>query len=84
MNLNIISKIPVDKQSHFFSGAMLGFAVALFLGYGWGLIVVIVAGTVKEFLDSLGFGTPDVYDFVATLSGGLFMCVCYLIAMYVK
>jgi len=48
---------------------MLG--VSLFGGWVTGLVIAVAAGLLKEAYDSLGFGTPDRWDAVATIGGGL-------------
>tara|TARA_B110000908_G_scaffold52171_1_gene63697 strand:- start:108 stop:284 length:177 start_codon:yes stop_codon:yes gene_type:complete len=35
----------------------------------WAFIVAVLIGAAKEARDKLGYGTPDVWDFVATAVG---------------
>ena len=60
-----------DKQLHFLGGVVLTLSVSLFFGSITGLVVATMAGLVKEAYDSLGFGTPDKWDAIATIAGGL-------------
>lgn len=62
---------PLDKQSHFWAGAAIG---STMVAYGFDpLISFVVAsaiGALKEVWDKVsGTGTPDKWDFVATVVG---------------
>jgi len=61
--------IPLDKQLHFYSGGMLA-ALAWPFGVVLALLIVVVAAIGKEVRDSMGYGTPDAWDAVATILGG--------------
>ncbi len=65
-------KIPKDKVGHFVVGA--GIALTL-RGCGlapWqALGMSSLAGILKEVTDMTGRGTPDFWDLVATILGGL-------------
>jgi hypothetical protein len=61
--------MAVDKQLHFFSGGMLG-GLLYPLGLPLGLLILIVVAVSKEVRDSLGYGTPEVLDAIATIAGG--------------
>jgi len=74
--------IPLDKQAHFWSGLALMLSASLFFGWGIGLCITVVAGLAKEWFDSLGYGTPDVWDIVATLSGSILGAILYLVKSY--
>ena len=63
--------MPIDKKAHFWSGMALCLSISLFFGATIGLFAAIAAGVAKELLDRLGFGTPDIWDAVATACGGL-------------
>ena len=67
----MLNKIPIDKQAHFLSGIAICLAVSLFFSPLIGLTTAIVLGALKEALDSFGYGTDDVWDFVATALGGV-------------
>ena len=63
-------KLPLDKQAHFWSGAAIAASVTLYTGLPWlaiTLCALVAAG--KELRDSMGYGTPDKWDFVATVAG---------------
>jgi hypothetical protein len=62
--------IALDKQAHFWAGAAIS---GLMVAYGIFPVVAFlvssfVAGA-KEVYDSLGYGTPDKWDFVVTVLG---------------
>ena len=54
-------------------------ATSLFFGWVIGLCVAVVAGLAKEWYDSLGHGTPDVWDAVATSTGSVLGAILYVI-----
>lgn len=58
-----------DKQAHVFAGAAIAATIALYLNPVLGLAAGILAGLAKELLDRMGYGTPDVKDFIATALG---------------
>lgn len=61
--------MTLDKQAHFFAGAAIASAVALYLDPPAGLAAGIIAGALKEVYDRMGYGTPDIRDFIATALG---------------
>jgi hypothetical protein len=64
-------KIENDKKSHFIVGFSIAVVISmLFHNVYYGLIASIIAGASKEILDMSGSGTPDFFDFVATVLGG--------------
>ena len=63
--------IPKDKIYHAAAGAIASAVVFCVTSNPWlGLAAAVVAGVAKEFWDSKGHGTVDVWDFVATTAGG--------------
>ena len=72
--------VSLDKQAHFYAGLSICLAVSLFSGSITGLVVSVCAGLAKEAYDSLGFGTVDKWDAVATIVGGLLGFVLILIS----
>ena len=62
--------IPIDKQAHFYSGLALCLAVSLFFSPVVGLLASLAAAIAKEVWDSMGNGTLDPLDFLATAIGG--------------
>ena len=65
-------KVQIDKITHTLAGAAIAAAML-----PWGVILammaVIVAAVGKELWDAQGHGTPDVYDALATVIGGVLM-----------
>lgn len=69
-----LGSIPKDKHLHFIAGALivaLCASVKGFAPYAWG--AGVVAGALKEFYDSRGYGSVEVLDFAATTAGALTM-----------
>jgi len=72
--------MPLDKQAHAWAGLAIMLSVSLFGGWAIGLAAAFVAAIGKEVIDSMGFGTPDPWDAVATIAGGIVGTVLYLTA----
>lgn len=72
-----LNAIPSDKIYHCLTGVIL-FAIGNLVGYG--LLVAIVGAIGKEIYDYLhkDTHTPDVWDAVATILGGLLGYIIYL------
>jgi len=68
--------VPLDKQAHFVTGAVVGLFGFLILGY-YSLILVALIAAVKEGYDYLHKDnhTCDFFDFLATVLGGVFILV---------
>ena len=64
--------MQLDKITHALAGAAIA-AALLPLGVTPALLAVIVAAVGKELWDAQGHGTPDVYDAMATVIGGVLM-----------
>ena len=67
--------VPLDKQAHFLSGAILATAILLVTGSASvSFVSVSLIACLKEVYDLLHKDkhTPDVWDWVATTIGGLF------------
>ena len=63
--------VPLDKQAHFNSGAILAFVSYFFIGC-WSLLVVALIALAKEAYDyNHPNHTADVWDWVATVLGGV-------------
>ena len=60
----------IDKLAHFLAGAAIA---ALCVAYGTPPMVSFVAASIvagaKEVWDRMGYGTPDIWDFAATVAG---------------
>ena len=64
--------VPLDKQAHFFTGAIGGFIVTYFLGFVGGVAVITILAFAKEAYDAHNTGhTSDVWDWVATTLGAI-------------
>ena len=63
--------VPLDKQAHFSSGAILAFVAYFVIGY-WALLLVSIVAGAKEWYDYKHPGhTADFYDWVATVLGAI-------------
>ena len=66
--------IPLDKQAHFLAGYAISLTVGL-INPAIGLILSVVLGALKEWWWDKNhplIHTVDVWDFIATASGGVF------------
>lgn len=70
---------PQDKLQHFIVGVLV-YAAAHFLGIWVGLIAVVVAAVGKEIFDWFHKEnhTPDPWDAIVTIAGGVVGFVCGL------
>jgi len=70
--LNLFSKIPCDKLGHIVAGLFI-YAVLHFITPIFGLAMVIIAAIGKEIYDAAHKDkhTPDFWDAIATIIGGL-------------
>ena len=60
----------IDKVAHFGVGYIV--ATILPIPAMWGVIIAVAVGAFKEYWDwKSKKGTPDIWDFVATVGGGL-------------
>jgi hypothetical protein len=76
--LSKLNSIPSDKVAHFASGSVL-FALCLpFIAPSNALVLVILAGLLKELYDARhkDTHTPDIWDAVATALGGTLGYFC--------
>lgn len=69
-------RIPRDKQLHLIAGFGIG-SLALLHPFLW--TAVPLAAVVKELRDLRGHGTPEVWDAVATIAGGLPWLIIFII-----
>lgn len=61
-----------DKLYHFFVGAWLGFfLINISPFYGFGAVILIALGKEIVWDDWMKKGTPELWDFVFTVMGGL-------------
>lgn len=65
--------IPLDKQAHFFAGGFVFAITAPHIGLALATVAVLVAAFGKEIYDYMhqDCHTPDIWDAVATIAGGL-------------
>lgn len=76
--------IQIDKQAHFWWGWCIA-ATVYPLGIVFAVLVSAFMGAAKEVWDKNDHGTPDLYDALATIVGGLTgSAVCFAIAMVNK
>ena len=64
--------MQLDKITHALAGAAIA-AALLPLGVIPALLAIVIAAVGKELWDAQGHGTPDVYDAMATVIGGVLM-----------
>jgi hypothetical protein len=65
-----------DKVQHFVYGICLS-SIAYPFGIGWALILPLIIGLVKEYVDTKGFGQGSRADVIATFGGGAFLMGWY-------
>jgi hypothetical protein len=70
--LYIPCKVPADKQMHFIGGLVIAALFTPFIG-AYSIVVVAIIALLKEIYDYLhkDIHTPDFWDWVATVLGGL-------------
>ena len=74
--ITFLNNIPADKVAHCLGGVVL-FAIGQLFGYG--LALAVIGAVAKEIYDKLHPNhTPDVWDAVATILGGLLGFIIYL------
>jgi hypothetical protein len=68
----IVCKVPCDKQMHMLSGFIIAAVLTPFIG-AYSIVVVAIIALLKEIYDYLhkDIHTPDFWDWVATVLGGL-------------
>jgi len=78
--INFYKKIQHDKKLHLIAGAVISLIVMGFTGNVFlTLLIGMLSGLVKEFLDSKGMGTVDFNDFTATATGSAIVTLLFLI-----
>jgi hypothetical protein len=70
--LYIPCKVPADKQMHFICGLVIAVLLTPFIG-AYSIVVVAIIAFAKEIYDYLhkDIHTPDFWDWVATVLGGI-------------
>jgi hypothetical protein len=68
----LAGKVPVDKFMHFICGLVIAALLTPFIG-AYSIVVVAIIALLKEIYDYLhkDIHTPDFWDWVATVLGGL-------------
>jgi hypothetical protein len=68
----ITCKVPCDKQLHFACGLVIAALLTPFIG-AYSIVVVAIVALLKEIYDYLhkDIHTPDFWDWVATVLGGV-------------
>ena len=67
--------VPLDKQAHFNTGAILAFVTYFVIGY-WALLLVAIVAGAKEWYDYTHPNhTLDVWDWIATVAGALLVLI---------
>jgi hypothetical protein len=65
-----MNRIPQDKLIHFLGGAFIASAVFGLTGmFSAAVAAAVTIGVAKEAWDAMGYGTPDIWDAVATAAG---------------
>lgn len=62
-------KIKIDKVAHFLGGYTVTITVGMVYDSLAGFVISCMVWGIKEAVDALGFGTPDRYDFIASVVG---------------
>lgn len=62
--------MPYDKKLHFLCGLLISLLIGLYNPL-YGLSAGLTAGVAKEVYDYLGYGGPDIKDFLATAVGSI-------------
>ena len=61
-----------DKLLHFFAGSYVALLAMQWVQWGFALALVALVALVTELYDRIsGKGTPELWDFLATLIGGM-------------
>lgn len=69
-----------DKLQHFFAGVIIAAVLYPFIGH-YALLAAIAIGLIKEYVFDVlcPWGTPDIWDAIATTLGGLSVSLIVLI-----
>lgn len=77
--IKLIESIRRDRLYHFIAGFLIAslFGITLDMGV-WAFVPALFAGFIKEFIDLLR-GKFDWKDLLATILGGLWVTLCFLL-----
>ena len=74
--------ISQDKANHIAYGAIVAFAASFALPPIYTLLLVLIVAVLKEVYDKMYNTSVDIYDIVATVFGGILVCLpLYLIKL---
>ena len=74
--INKLEQIKHDKLLHFFYGTVISFIGVGIFGL-WGLTLTALVGAWKELVYDKKHGTPDIWDFVWTISPAIMFIILY-------
>ena len=74
----------VDKIYHFLAGMMICLISYIFLPMWIAVLIVVVAGLLKEVRDKRSYGMFDWFDLAATILGGLFVFFCLILKLWIQ
>ncbi len=67
----IFPSVPYDKKLHFVAGLLVSLLCGYLTSPLTGIVICVIAGIGKEVYDYIDYGKPDVWDMIATWTGGL-------------
>lgn len=67
--------ISQDKANHIAYGAIVAFAASFALPPTYTLLLVLIVAVLKEVYDKMYNTSVDIYDIVATVFGGILVCL---------
>lgn len=67
--------ISQDKANHIAYGAIVAFAASFALPPIYTLLLVLIVAVLKEVYDKMYNTSVDIYDMVATVFGGILVCL---------
>ena len=80
MKLPQLPQLPRDKANHVVYGLAVYLAVAPFFGGAAATCAVVAVAMLKEMIDwRTKTGTPEIFDFAATVVGGLAGLACSML-----
>ena len=74
--------ISQDKANHIAYGAIVAFAASFALPPIYTILLILIIAVLKEVYDKMYNASVDIYDIIATLFGGILVCLpLYLIEL---
>ena len=71
-----------DKALHFIAGLVIAIVLGFVFNPLVGFLLAVSAGAAKELWDMMGYGTPELTDFVATAAGGALGAVTIMAPLF--